>query len=796
MTRSSVTSLRMACGIGALAIAQLATSAFAQTAPGSAVPAADPAPASTTPDPVAQDGGVGLDEIVVTARQAKENLVQTPVAVTALTSDQLDARGVTTINNLQDFTPGFRHVNQTFGRNDRGYQTFVMRGIYGGDGAPRQPVRIFVDGTPLISGDIAGLDAIERVEVVEGPQSAYFGRSTFAGAVNFITKTPSKTAKASGSVEVSSFDSQEYRAAIEGPLLGDKLTARLSGLYDKDGGQYQNFGLNGRLGKQVTKSVSLSVFAEPVEGLRIKAFEQYWENDDGLPAQGLLGKSAYNCNAGAAPTSVLNYTCGKISSVPASSLFYNVGQFTPQQVAGVTSGDVVYFLPGGFINSGGLKRKASQGFIAAEVDLPHDWLLNANVSYLDDKWSNLIDGYQQPTSLSRLLSTPQHLQGQSTELRVSSPLLFDHLKLVAGGNYLHQNILAAAPGTLGSSIVFFSNPALYVGKTTGLFGSARYEFNEKLSFDVEGRYQWDNVRQAIIVRPQSLPGAVPVDVSATFKSFTPKAVLSYKFEPNKMLYASYSKGTRPGEFNVSTFALPAATRDALIAQSNLQLKLGPEKLDMYEVGFKGEFFDKRVRILSSVYYGDWKKRHVTAQILVPGTTAFVTPITDQGAIELYGVEATITARATPALTLDGTFAYNESRIKSTFCTACLALTGNGTPTGTRLPAYPAYTGSFGATYTHELTDDTDGFIRADYIYTGKQYDSEANVAWTAAANRFNLRAGVQRGRYMVEIFGRNIFDNKTPSSIFRTANALQGGSALAISPPERATIGVKFSVRD
>lgn len=785
MNRRDISTFRTACGVGALAAAFIFSSAAA---------AQD---AAKAPAPVAAgDDGAGLQEITVTARRIKENLISVPVAVTALGSAQLEARGATTIDKLQDFTPGFRHVNMTFSRADRGYQTFVMRGIYGGDGAARQPVRVFVDGTPIISGDVAGLDAIERVEVVGGPQSAYFGRSTFGGAINFITRTPGYVPKVSGSAEFSSYNSQEYRAAVEGPLIDGKLAARVSALYDKDGGQYKNFGLGSRLGAQKTKSVSVHLLFEPVEGVRIKAFEQVWVNQDGPGAQGLLGKAYYNCNAGAAPVTTPNYVCGKISSVPEQSLYFNIQQFSPQTIAAVTSGDVVYYLPGNFITKGGLKRKANQGLVAAEIDLPADWMLAANASYLMDRWANLIDGYQQPTTLTRLLSMPQRLKGQSTEARVTSPLLFDHLKLVAGANYLYQNILASAPGTLGTSVVFFSNPALYVGKTTGLFGSAHYEFNDALTLDVEGRYQWDKVRQAIIVRPQALPGSVPVDVTATFKSFTPKAVLSYKINPSAMVYASYSKGTRPGEFNVSTFALPAATRDALIAQSNLKLQLGPEKLDMYEVGFKGELFDRRLRILTSAYYGDWKKRHVTAQILIPGSTAFVTPITDQGSVELWGLEAKIDARATDELTIEGTLGYNESKIRNTFCTACLALTGNGTPSGTRLPAYPAWTGSLAATYTREIADNTDGFVRVDYIYTGHQYDSEANLAFTAAAHRVNARVGIQRGKYSVELFGRNIFDDKTPNSIFRGANALQGGSALLLSPPERATVGIRLAVKE
>lgn len=787
MIFSSTSTLKLACGVGALAMAQLSTTAMAQDiSPPDATPA-------TAPDGATAITGEGLSDIVVTARRTRESIMTAPLAVQAVTADQLDVRGVTTITSLQDFTPGFRYVNQTFGRNDRGYKTYVMRGIYGGDGAARQPVRIFVDGTPIISGDIAGFDAIERIEVVPGPQSAYFGRSTFGGAVNFITKTPSMDGvKATGSVEVSSYNSQEYRASVEGPLLADTLSARVSVLYDKDGGQYRNFGLGGRLGKQVTKSVSGSLYFTPSPSIRIKAFGQYWENIDGLPAQGLLGASFYNCNAGSAPAGSLNYVCGKQNKVPASSMFYNVNQFDSQTRAAVTSNKLVYFLPDNFIMNGGLKRKASQGLVSGEWDFADGWLLAGNASFMDDKWANLIDAYQQPTTLKRLLSTPQHLKGRSAEVRMSSPEMLGGLKLTAGANYLYQNILAAATGTLTVSplaTAFFSPPGLYVGKTLGFFGAAHYAFTSALSLDVEGRYQSDKVRQAIA----PAQGVTTIDNTATFKSFTPKAVLSYQLDPHNMIYASYSRGTRPGEFNVSVFSLPPATRDALIAQSNAKLKLGPEKLDMYELGFKGQFLDNKVRLLAAAYYGDWSKRHVTAQFLV-GTT-FVTPITDVGSVELYGVELKAEAQVVPGVTLEGTFAYNESKIKNTFCTACLALTGNASPDGTRLPAYPAWTGSASATYSHEFDADTTGFLRADYIYTGKQYDSESNLAWTAPANKINLRAGIERGRYSFEVFGRNIFDNKAPSSIFRTVNALQGGSALAISPPERATVGVKLSVK-
>lgn len=792
MVRQFDPRLKSTCALsGLLPALLLATAAYADD-----TPASDKAPATR---PATQ-----LDDITVTARRTAENLIKTPVAVSAINAGQIAARGITNIDQLGDFTPGFRRVNQTFSRNDRGYQTFVMRGIYGGDGAPRQPVRIFVDGTPLVSGDIAGLDAVERVEVVEGPQSAYFGRSTFAGAVNFIMKQPSFTPKASGSVDVSSYSSVEYRAAVEGGLIDDKLSMRVSALFDKNGSPYENYGLNSRLGEQKTKSVSVTLFAHPIDTLTIKAFAQVWSDEDGPPAQGVLHSNHFNCNAGAAAAGTLNYTCGAIGSVPRDTLYYNT-QYSSEVIAHLTSQNVVYYLPNNFINYSGLKREANQGFVSGEYTGLGDWVVNANASWLHDEWSNVIDGYQSPNSPNRVISTPQNIRGFSSEGRITSPRILDRFRFVFGANYLFQNILASAPGYVGnpqtvtSAVVFFSNPTQYLSRTYGLFGSLHADVTDRLHVDVEGRYQYDNVMQAIIARPQSSAGSVGVSARTTFPSFTPKAVLSYDFQPSLMGYLSYARGTRPGEFNTSLYALPAANRDALIAQSNARLQLKQEQLDMYEAGLKGEFFDRRLRLVGTAYYGDWRNRHVSAQVgyYAPGssTLLFVTPITDNSTVQLYGVEGKADLRATRFLSFDGAFAYNESRIRSTYCVVCAALTGNPNPTGTRLPAYPAWTGHLGATYEHPITDRIDGFIRLDYIYTGKQYDSEANLAWTPPAHKINARIGANRGRYGVEVYGTNIFWNKVPSSIFGSYNALEGGYSIVASPPEPRTFGVKFSVK-
>ncbi|HLU92119.1 MAG TPA: TonB-dependent receptor plug domain-containing protein, partial [Pedomonas sp.] len=140
------------------------------------------------PEAASSGGNFSVGEIIVTARKRGESLVDVPVAITAMTGDALASRGVQGLNELNSFVPGLRYQNSAANRNDRSFTTITMRGMYPGDSPNRQAVTIFVDGVAIPGGSTSGLTDIERVEVVKGPQSANFGRATFGGAINFITR--------------------------------------------------------------------------------------------------------------------------------------------------------------------------------------------------------------------------------------------------------------------------------------------------------------------------------------------------------------------------------------------------------------------------------------------------------------------------------------------------------------------------------------------------------------------------------------------------------------------------------
>ena len=136
---------------------------------------------------------VSIDEIIVTARKREEKLIDVPISITAVTAEQLDRANVDDIADLAQQTPGLS-FRQGFGRTGAGQ---------GNDGPSRPSIRgmsnilgaanasFFVDGI-YVSGNINSyqLDNLERIEVIKGPQSALFGRQTFAGAVNYVTRRP------------------------------------------------------------------------------------------------------------------------------------------------------------------------------------------------------------------------------------------------------------------------------------------------------------------------------------------------------------------------------------------------------------------------------------------------------------------------------------------------------------------------------------------------------------------------------------------------------------------------------
>ncbi|WP_230293598.1 TonB-dependent receptor [Croceicoccus sp. Ery5] len=746
----------------------------------------------------AASADAGLGEILVTARKRQESILDVPVAITALSGEALQERGIKGFNELNDFVPGLRYQNSSANRNDRGFQTFSMRGMYPGDSPNRQGVTVFVDGVAIPSGAIPGMSDIERVEVVKGPQSAYFGRSTFAGAISFTTRAPSLY-EFSGHADMSysGYGTVEGNVSVEAPIVEGVLGARLGGYYYSTDGYYDNVGYPGRAGSRETRSASLSLNFQPSDDLNIRLYGNVWQDSDGASAQALLAEDFYNCNPGGTGRAVdgNNYICGAVSSVPEQWISQNtvLGGLTDYTVIS-DNGDLPNPLPYDFIDHLGLEREAYQIIGSFTYDIG-DYQLSGNFGKNSNDWAALTETYNRADpSYFRAIYLPYNIDNHSAELRFgsnsSSPLQW-----MIGANYYWEDIFFGTRGYINGTALNLGQPTHYKAETIGVFGSVNYDIGDLVTLAAEGRFQWDTVNHY-----NSAAAA-----EDTFDSFSPRLIATFHATDDIDIYASWSRGTRPGTFNTAFYSLPADVIDAVQAVQEVPFAVPEEKLTNYEMGVKGQFFDRRLRLMLAAYYMEWRGRQINQNI--PYITVddeglesqqTVTVTLANGATDLYGIELEGALEVTPELTFEGTFNWAASEIVYTDCAECVFITGERNPVGNMMQRSPEFSGSASATYRRPVFDDWDGFLRADYTYTGKMYATEANLANTGAANRVNLRAGINNPTYGIELFVINLFDDDTPTNILRSSNPRladgEGQNTLIVSPPQPLTLGIKGSI--
>ena len=175
-------------------------------------------------------GAADLAEVVVTARKREETLFEVPISVQAISERELRAAGIVDLKGLQTVA-GFAYPQQSgTAAGGRTFGVLIFRGLAGDGGqAFENSGALFVDGV-FISGGVATVNTtdVERVEVLKGPQNAYFGRSTFGGAINMITRNPASEFGARVNAELTDRGTANIDLLLEGPLFSDKLRGRLA----------------------------------------------------------------------------------------------------------------------------------------------------------------------------------------------------------------------------------------------------------------------------------------------------------------------------------------------------------------------------------------------------------------------------------------------------------------------------------------------------------------------------------------------------------------------------------------
>jgi iron complex outermembrane recepter protein len=208
-------------------IAPLLVLAIAFGAGGNVSRAADATGAATS--------GTELTEVVITAQKREQNQQDVPIAVIALSGQQLQDAGVTDIKNMTVLTPGLT-VTSTTSENST---TARIRGIgtVGDNVGLESSVGVVIDGVyrPRNGVGFGDLGEIDRIEVLEGPQGELFGKNNDAGIINIVTVRPSRTFGVTAEITGGNFDDREVRGSITGPV-GDSSAFRLYAAFQKRDG--------------------------------------------------------------------------------------------------------------------------------------------------------------------------------------------------------------------------------------------------------------------------------------------------------------------------------------------------------------------------------------------------------------------------------------------------------------------------------------------------------------------------------------------------------------------------------
>lgn len=327
--------------------------------------------------------------------------MEVPLAITAFSEKAIEEQGLKQLTDVMRFTPSFSFTNQASGngRNDHSSTSLVFRGLYLGNNVGTSAGgQLFVDGAPVFGAQAPPMADVARIEVLKGPQSAYFGRSTFAGALNFIMKEPGDQFGGRVSLEGSSFGSHDASLSLEAPI-GETFGARITLQDFKRGGYYNNSATGGKLGEQTSQSISGSLVWRPTDSLKIKCHGSLFEDDDGPPAGGAIKASEFTHRVAAdgscvpfsqapAGTAALGqaagsrasfgYWCGEVPDLSAwrnlLSGDYNLSSAAAQAAVFSPNPNWIIFNTG-FKRDGGMRRKASQ------ADLRIDWEFGGGYRY-------------------------------------------------------------------------------------------------------------------------------------------------------------------------------------------------------------------------------------------------------------------------------------------------------------------------------------------------------------------------------------------------------------------------------
>lgn len=659
------------------------------------------------------------EEIVVTALKRSQSVQDIPAAVSAISGEALQARGLIDVQSLTQAVPS---VN--FGQH-AGTTLVSIRGVGStvDSGVTEPTVATYIDGVFMPRATMGFLRAVDldRVEVLRGPQGTLYGRNATGGAINFISAAPTRTLTAGINLMAGSRKTFSGSAFVSGPL-SDNLLVRISGGHDEDDGFVKLLPNKGRIGNTNVDYIRGAIRFEPSKSFSVDLSARYERLDGANAFQQLLTPSALPVPQSTVPNEIYGdapYATRVKTLVLAGTMNWAISDSV--SLKSVTS----------YVD-----HKSSVDFDADATDVPG--------LYVTD--------FSRP---SKSFGQELNLLGDTGKLKwILGVYYFDE----KAGNALPLGIGAAfAPGFGVPADTFLTQSVKTKTKSYAVFGDATYALSDTLRVSLGLRYNHEDkdfTQDLFLVLPGGTvaPIATKVPTSNSTDRVLPKVNVQLDLAESVKAYAQWSRGFKSGGQN-----LPGGDGSSLGTRGLYP----PEALDAYEVGLKMQTADRRFTANFAGFYYNYRNLQLT--ITVPPTTTLV----QNAPAEVYGLESEFSFRPNDAFKIDATANLLHARFKnfSAFDDAQPAL-GVQNLKGRSLPHAPDFTGNVGAEYRLGLGKGllSSVTLRGDLYYTSRvvlRYfgtDNESQKGY--ALGNLSLTFAAADDKAKLRFFVNNVTDRK------------------------------------
>lgn len=692
--------------------------------------------------------GLMIEEVVVTARKREENLQDTPISISAYSGENLQARGITKLNDIQTLTPNLTFYNYTTQGASTNNASVFIRGVGQADFAPtaESGVGLYVDGVYYGRSVGSTLDLIdlERIEVLRGPQGTLFGRNTIGGALNISTKKPHDQFE--GRVEATTgTDGKAEVALFMNVPLANNLYSNFSVMHKQQDGYVTKTTTGQDLGDTDTSGARVGLLWQPTDALEVRLAADYSTSDqNGLPSvfDGVI------------------FDDGSVSGTVNSAYAHNV--LDGINGSGLNACDATPANPAGSLDNPACLNDQYRGSNSGNgedfsdtdtwgVALTIEQTINERLTFksitayrnLDAHFANDADLTSVPVNDKIEDILKQEQVSQEFQLLGS----YDKVDWILGLYYFQED------GANINPVSFYLGP----GGATNILSGGDFDNDSKAAFAQATTHVTDKLDVTVGVRwtedtkrftpnqyvtsfafPQPWPvffRLVPLqEYEETFDAVTPMLNVAYDLTDGLMLYATYAEGFKSGGFTQRLsgpfLALPS---------------FGPEEVESYELGLKYASEDGSLTANLAAFYMDYSDIQINVFLGIAPT------LDNAGSATVQGGELELKWMLAEGWLLETAAGYTDAGYDEVDPTTIL--TGDED-----FALTPEWTGSVSLSREIDLVDNGNLMARLDWSYRSRtefgaenepgEYQSayslfNTSLAWNSRDATYNVIAGVR-----------------------------------------------------